>query len=111
MTGAPHSEGEVLHVACRSTESGDVPVRFGYAGRSLKVVEWLDRWDGDDHRYFRVRTRSGGVYILRRDDNTRLWQIWFFEDGGLARALAHDGAVQVYRTGGTQRARRRPRAA
>ena len=110
MAESTHSEGEVLHVACRSTESGDVPVRFGYAGRSLMVVELLDRWDGDDHRYFRVRTRGGGVYILRRDDNTRLWQIWFFEDGGLARALAHDGAVRVYRTHGTQRARRHHRA-
>jgi hypothetical protein len=67
----------------------------------LKVIELLDRWDGDDHRYFRVRTRGGGVYILRRDDNTRLWQIWFFEDGWLARALSHDGAARLYRTRAT----------
>jgi hypothetical protein len=56
-------------------------VRFGWPGRVREVVEQLDSWEGEDHRYFRVRADDGSVYILRYDLNARRWRLHFFREG------------------------------
>jgi hypothetical protein len=69
-----------LVVECR-TESGrtELPVRFGRPGHMREVVETLDSWQGEDHRYFRVRADDGSVYILRHDLAEDVWRVHFFE--------------------------------
>lgn len=59
------------------------PRRFGWPGAPLReVVEVVDRWPGERHRYFRVRDETGAVLILRHDRQRDAWQLVFFERGG-----------------------------
>jgi hypothetical protein len=41
----------------------------------------VDRWLAPDHRYFKVRDRHGGIYILRHDIRTGEWELRFFRRG------------------------------
>lgn len=69
-------------VECRSdSRTGRVPARFGWPGRMRAVAAVLDHWEGEQHRYFRVRTEDGAIYILRQDRAVDRWQNHFFEDG------------------------------
>jgi hypothetical protein len=71
-------------VECRSESRGSaVPVRFGRPGRMREVVDVLDRWEGEDHRYFRVRSDDGSTYILRQDLADASWRLHFYrrDDG------------------------------
>jgi hypothetical protein len=47
-----------------------------------EVVDILDRWDGEDHRYFRVRGDDGSIYILRQDLADASWRLHFYRRGG-----------------------------
>jgi hypothetical protein len=69
-----------LLVECRIDDAGSVPARFGSHGAMREVSEVIDRWMGEDHAYYRVRTSDGAVFILRRDDDAGTWAIHFFED-------------------------------
>lgn len=66
-------------VECRSEPGGgSVPARFGRIGRLREVVAVLDRWDGRDHRYFRVRAEDGATVILRQDLGDASWRLHFY---------------------------------
>jgi hypothetical protein len=68
-------------VECRSESgAGPVPARFGWPGRMRRVAEILDAWEGDDHRYFRLRDDDDAIYILRHDRRTGAWEIHFFRE-------------------------------
>ena len=59
-----------------------VPVRFGQpGGRCEEIESVLDRWVGEDHRYFRVRVRGGSEFILRHDLAAGAWRVHFFRGG------------------------------
>ena len=60
-------------------ERGSVPGRIGFAGAMQKVVEILDQWVGEDHRYFRVRTADGARFLVRLDETDQSWSLVFFE--------------------------------
>ena len=47
-----------------------------------EVADILDRWDGEDHRYFRVRGDDGSTYILRQDLADASWRLHFYRRGG-----------------------------
>jgi len=73
-----------LWVECRPDARGEpVPGRFGHAGvpaeEAREVVEVLDRWEGEGHRYFRVRDDGGARLILRHDTDRDAWRIHFLE--------------------------------
>ena len=72
--GAPMPDLE-LRVECGDEPAGGLPRRFGRAGRMREVAEILDRWDGDDHRYFRVRDEDGGTWLLRQDLRDGSWRL------------------------------------
>jgi hypothetical protein len=46
-----------------------------------EIAEMIDRWEGDEDVYFRVRTEDTSVYILRRNRVSGEWQIHFFRMG------------------------------
>jgi hypothetical protein len=46
-----------------------------------QVVELIDRWEGDEDIYFRVRTEDASTYILRQNRVSGAWQIHFFRRG------------------------------
>ena len=67
-------------VETRPDPQGEQPDRFGWPGRLRRVEEILDAWEGDDHRYFRVRADDGATYILRHDLSRDRWELTFFRE-------------------------------
>ncbi len=53
----------------------ETPRRFETFGRQVEVVEVIDRWLGEDHRYFKVRGDDGALYLLRHDERTERWDL------------------------------------
>lgn len=69
-------------VECESDpKRGEIPIRFGWPDRMRQVVELIDRWEGDEDIYFRVRTEDASTYILRQNRVSGVWQIHFFRRG------------------------------
>ena len=59
---------KTLHVECYSGCRADEDVRrFRLGAREVRVARTLDRWLGEDHRYFKVESGEGDVYVLRND--------------------------------------------
>jgi hypothetical protein len=59
-------------------------------GRSIEIVENIDRWPGSDHCYFKVRGDDENLYILRLDEPHDRWELVLFQSpnavaGGHAR--------------------------
>jgi len=80
--GAAEARVPRLIVECeRDPERGKIPVRFGQTDRMRKVVELIDRWEGDEEIYFRVRTEDASIYILKQNRVSGAWQIHFFRRG------------------------------
>ena len=70
-------------VECRNDlQRGEIPVRFGWAGRMRVVTELIDCWEGDDDIYFRLRADDDAIYILRRNRDNGGWEIHFFRRDG-----------------------------
>jgi len=72
---------ETLQVQSRQDRAEPVPLRFGPNGSEHEVAEILDRWPGEDHLYFKVRTTEDDLYILRFDTNGQEWEISVFKEG------------------------------
>ena len=53
------------------------PRSFDLGDRRLEIVDIIDRWLAPDHRYFKVKVKSGDVYILRYDNAVDEWEITF----------------------------------
>lgn len=71
----------LLEVECRTEPESGEPAAFGRGGALRPVAEVLDRWPGEGHRYFRVRTDDGAVQILRHDEDRDRWTLHYFERG------------------------------
>ncbi len=73
----------VDEVSCYAGYRGEeTPRRFVVSGRSVEVIEVLDRWLGPDHRYFKLRGDDGATYILRHDEHRGhgdRWELTLFE--------------------------------
>ena len=69
-----------IGVECYAGYKGESEPRLLRLGeRQIEVVEILDRWLAPDHRYFKVRGRDGGLYILRHDVETGGWALTVYE--------------------------------
>lgn len=76
-------EFERIEVESRDQYKGaQEPVSFAWRGKEYLVEQTIDRWyEGkvDSTRmpmlYFRVRTRSGEIFILRYHEFFRAWSI------------------------------------
>jgi hypothetical protein len=73
MADPVHSPLRVeCYSGCRADER---PEAFWLRQRRVAVREVLDRWLGEDHRYFKVTGDDGNRYILRRDDYHDRWDL------------------------------------
>jgi hypothetical protein len=55
-------------VECYAGYRGEeTPRRFRLGNRVIEIAEVVDRWFAPDHRYFKVQTAEGEMYILRND--------------------------------------------
>ena len=57
----------------------ETPRRFRLGNRVIEIAEVVDRWFAPDHRYFKVQTAEGEMYILRNDMTTGVWELTLFE--------------------------------
>jgi hypothetical protein len=65
-----------LKVDSYSGYRGDeTPQRLEIDGKRVEVVEVIDRWFGEDHRYFKVRGEDGVVYLIRHDEPRDRWEL------------------------------------
>lgn len=76
--------GEHLRVAVESYaghRADESPRAFVLGARRVEVTEVLDRWLDPRHRYFKVRSNDGDVYILRHDVPGDAWELTLFSAG------------------------------
>ena len=72
-----------IRVACYAGYRADEsPVRFFLGKRKIEIAEILDRWFGEDHRYFKVRGDDRAVYILRHAVRTDAWKLTMYDRTG-----------------------------
>jgi hypothetical protein len=65
----------MVRVECYAGYRGEQePRRFSASGVTVEVVEVVDRWQGPDHRAFKVRGNDGAVHLLRHDEVSGLWE-------------------------------------
>lgn len=69
-------------VECYAGYRGEeTPRALFFGARRLEVVEIIDRWLSPEHRYFKLRTDDGGIYIVRHDSASDDWQLTLFDSG------------------------------
>ena len=69
-----------VRVECYADETGEeTPRRLLFNDHMLEVAEAMDRWLAPGHRYFKVRTANGAIYILRHDVPSQHWELVMFE--------------------------------
>jgi hypothetical protein len=81
--GVAGMEFERIEVQSRDEyREAQEPVGFNWRGEQYEIVQIVDRWyEGyvDSRRvplrYFRVRTREGGVFILRYNEVFAAWAV------------------------------------
>ncbi len=67
-------------VECAIRDRGEItPERIHLGKRRIEVVDVIDRWLSPDHDHFKVIGDDGATYIVRRDGNTGVWELEFFE--------------------------------
>ena len=66
----------LIRVECHAGYRGEeTPRRFFLGERPVEVADVVDRWTGEDHRYFKLRGADGTVYILRHDECSGDWEL------------------------------------
>lgn len=74
--------GELKVVCYAGYRADEAPLRFFIGTRKIEVQKILDRWLGEDHRYFKVCGDDGDTYILRHDSGSDEWELTLFERSG-----------------------------
>jgi hypothetical protein len=57
------------------------PRRFFIGHRKIEVSEIIDRWLDPAHSYFKLRGDDGGIYILRYEQASDVWEMIMFDNG------------------------------
>lgn len=69
----------VIRVECRPDDRREaVPNRIFFGRRVVDAREVLDRWYGENCRYFKIRS-DDGIYIVRHDEAKQEWDFVMFE--------------------------------
>lgn len=72
-----------VEVECSAGYRGEeTPRRFRLYDRSVEVAEIVDRWIGEDHRYFKLLDPGGDRWILRYDEPRDRWDVALYEASG-----------------------------
>ncbi len=71
-----------IGVECYSGFRADEsPRRLILGERTVGVKEILDRWAGEDHRYFKILGEDGCTYLVRHDERSDAWELVKYERG------------------------------
>ncbi len=75
-----------IRVECYAGYRGEeTPRRLLLDGRSIDVVDVVDRWFGPDHRYFKILGADRATYIIRQDIPKDDWEMTMYQ-----RPSSHD---------------------
>ncbi|MDI6797046.1 MAG: hypothetical protein QMD09_08875 [Desulfatibacillaceae bacterium] len=70
-----------IDVCCYAGHRGEqTPQSFVFGDSTIVVEEILDQWIAPAHRYFKLKAKSG-VYIIRHDTQSSLWELVFYTAG------------------------------
>jgi hypothetical protein len=73
------------------------PLRFTLGERVIEITEILDRWYGEDDRYFRVSGSDGHIYVLRYINGEDRWELTSFtRKGSQGTNPQDDGAKTIH---------------
>lgn len=73
-----------VRVECYAGYRGaETPRRLFLGERSVELAEVVDRWLGQDHRYFKVRGDDGATYLLRHEAGEDRWELVQFTREGV----------------------------
>ena len=56
-------------------QAEETPRRVHIGQRVLEVTEVVDRWLDPTHRYFKVVCDNEGIYLLRHDVRSDVWEL------------------------------------
>jgi hypothetical protein len=73
----------IMQVQVESQTNGngiENPRRLRLDGRTIEVIENVDRWFGPDYCYFKVKGDDGNLYILRLDEARGVWELIMFQN-------------------------------
>jgi hypothetical protein len=69
-----------VRVECYAGHRGEeTPRRFYFGEREIEVAEVVDQWLAPDHRYFKLKSAEGALYVLRHDVSADRWELVMFE--------------------------------
>jgi hypothetical protein len=69
-----------LTVECYAGYRGEQePHAFFLGDRRVSIAEIIDRWISPEHRYFKVKSDDGAIYILRHDEPSGAWELTLFQ--------------------------------
>lgn len=57
----------------------ETPRRIWFQSRKIEVKKVLDQWLDPDHRYFKLLGNDEGIYIIRHDMQTQVWELTFYQ--------------------------------
>ncbi|BCA53533.1 hypothetical protein W02_06730 [Nitrospira sp. KM1] len=53
----------------------DTPRLFTLKGQRLDIIDIVERWDTDQHCYFRIMASDTNRYVLRHHIDEALWEL------------------------------------
>ncbi|MGD8243308.1 MAG: hypothetical protein PVF55_06635 [Desulfobacterales bacterium] len=69
-----------IEVECYAGYRGEeTPRSLRVGGRRLTVSRVIDRWLAPSHRYFKLQTSDGSIWIIRHDTRCDAWELTFFK--------------------------------
>ncbi len=74
------TEHLAVQVDCYAGYRGEeTPRRLHFGGRTIDVIEVVDRWYGPAYRYFKLRGSDQGVYIVRHEERSGAWELVIYD--------------------------------
>ncbi|MGB5337931.1 MAG: hypothetical protein WBO06_02425 [Gammaproteobacteria bacterium] len=81
MNGDQKQTTEVRVECYAGFRAEESPRSFSLGSRKIKVTEIIDRWLDPAHSYFKLRGDDEGIYILRCDQESDVWEMIMFDSG------------------------------
>jgi hypothetical protein len=70
-----------IKVKCYAGYRGEeTPRIISFRSREVEVRKVLDRWLDPDHRYFKILGDDKGIYIVRHNMNSLVWELIFYKE-------------------------------
>ena len=70
-----------IKVKCYAGYRGEeTPRIISFGSREVKVIKVLDRWLDPAHRYFKILGDDRGLYIIRHNMDSWLWELIFYQE-------------------------------